>query len=176
MADINKLTDMGSSAIISPCEKYRYHLTRCWDQAKHPMVFIMLNPSTADHMQDDPTIRKCIGFAKQYGCGSIEVFNLFAYRATKPSDLKQAGWDVGPRNDSIIFTRLHSLTQRWGRQTVTLAWGAHARGRPQRVVELLFKLRENGYAMQTLKLLDDGTPAHPLMLPYSSTLAPYKGS
>lgn len=176
MTAIKKFTDMGSSAIISPCERYRYHLVRTWDAAKPPMIFVMLNPSTADHMQDDPTIRKCIGFARKYNCGAVEVFNLFAYRATKPADLKAAGWDVGPRNDSIILTRLHAIKQRWGNIAVVLAWGANARGRPQRAIEMVYKLQDNGYRLQCLKLLDDNTPAHPLMLPYSCDLQPYKES
>src|SRR5437868_12651695 len=74
----------GVSAVISPCGKFRYRLTRQWGEGA-ALPFVMLNPSTADAEQDDPTIRKCVGFAKRMGYDGIEVVNLYAYRATKPT-------------------------------------------------------------------------------------------
>ena len=81
---------MIKSAEISPCGLYRYSLTRKWEAWKGTVNFIMLNPSTADAQEDDPTIRRCIGFAKAWGYGGIVVTNLFAYRATNPKELKKS--------------------------------------------------------------------------------------
>lgn len=78
---------MDKGAIISECGKYRYQLWRIWDDTKPKVLFIMHNPSTADANEDDPTIRRCIGFAKRWGYGGIYVGNLFAFRATDPKDL-----------------------------------------------------------------------------------------
>jgi len=83
---------MKSHATFSPCRKYRYSLFRIWDEDKSLVLFIGLNPSTADEKEDDPTIRRCINFAKQWGWGygGLIMGNLFSFRATQPSDLKQA--------------------------------------------------------------------------------------
>lgn len=92
------------SALISPCGTYRYWLHRRWDD-RELLYWIMLNPSTADAMKDDPTIRKCIGFAKLNGYGGIAVGNLFAYRATDPRELilcRGFVEPVGPDNDAQI--------------------------------------------------------------------------
>jgi len=70
--------------VISDCELYRYMLIREWDENLPRTDFIMLNPSTADEYEDDATIRKCISYAKSWGCGSVRVMNLFAIRATNP--------------------------------------------------------------------------------------------
>lgn len=78
---------MDKGAIISGCGKYRYSLWRTWDKKLPKVMFIMLNPSTADAYEDDPTIRRCINFAKSWGYGGIVVGNLFAYRATNPKKL-----------------------------------------------------------------------------------------
>lgn len=154
---------MKRTAIISDCGKFRYHLARRWGGGR-PMMFIMLNPSTADADIDDPTIRKCIGFAERNGCEAIEVVNLFAYRATDPRDLARAGHQVGPLNDDHIASAAAQTSAYGG--IIVCAWGAHARGlfRAGDVQALLTCI---GYPLHALKLLADGTPAHPLMLPYS---------
>lgn len=158
---------MKKSAIISECGKFRYHLTRQWNEALKPLPFIMLNPSTADADEDDPTIRKCIGFATRLGFGGIEVFNLFAFRATNPKDLRAHGYQVGPENDRIMTNRLAELGLQ-DRGYVICAWGANARNlqAPQRVRT---HLALAGVRLRALRLLADGTPEHPLMLPYSCT-------
>jgi len=171
MADPVKID--GRTATISECGQYRYLLTRTWDAKLRPMVFIMLNPSTADADIDDPTIRKCIGFGRRLGFGGIEVLNLFAYRATKPADLRRAGYPIGPDNDRIITERLTELrAPEIG--YVICAWGAFARGlnRPQNVRT---HLALAGVRLRALRLLSDGTPEHPLMLPYSCTPIPLGG-
>jgi hypothetical protein len=94
-----------SWATISACGRYRYALGRTWDDehdSRPIFSIIMLNPSTADGTADDPTIRKCIHFAKQEGCGSLLVRNLFAWRATDPAELRHAKDPVGPLNLSVL--------------------------------------------------------------------------
>lgn len=156
-----------NGAILSDCGKFRYRLWRYWDASKSPLVFVMLNPSTADANADDPTIRKCIGFAKRYNHGGIEVLNLYAYRATKPADLKKAGYPVGPENDAHIATVVQDHAD--AHSNVICAWGANAKGlsRPDAVLRLL---RNLGVRPRALHFTNDGIPAHPLMLPYGSGL------
>ncbi len=98
--------DGRSSAVLSPDGVYRYQLVREWDRARPRVAFLMLNPSTADATQNDPTIRKCIAFARSWGCGSLEVVNLFAFRATDPRELGRCGARVDPvgaENDGYIL-------------------------------------------------------------------------
>ena len=92
---------MKSDAVISDCGKYRYRLTRKWGYGR-PCGFIMLNPSTADALHDDPTIRRCVGFAKAWGCGALIVVNLFAVRATSPREMMRADDPVGPENKEHV--------------------------------------------------------------------------
>ncbi len=154
---------MIGEAFISHCGQYRYVLRRSWDVGLPALGFIMLNPSTADASEDDPTIRKCIGFAQRLGFGAIAVTNLYAYRATKPVALKAGGYPRGPENDAWI--------ERVARETsaTVCAWGVNARNlsRPREVLGLL---REAGVQPKALRLTDDGIPWHPLMLPYTCTL------
>lgn len=154
------MNPLEGGAIMSPCGLFRYRLWRRWSSNVKPLAFIMLNPSTADSNADDPTIRKCIGFAKRIGHGAIEVVNLYAFRATKPADLRAAGWPKGPENDR------HILDACRGAAKVICAWGSHARGmeRPERVLAML---RADRVQVTALAVTDDGIPRHPLMLPYS---------
>jgi hypothetical protein len=164
---------MKKTAIISACGLFRYHLTRTWDEALRPLPFIMLNPSTADASEDDPTIRKCIGFAKRLGFGGIEVFNLFAFRATDPRELRASGFPIGFDNTRLMTTRLFELGLQ-ERGYVVCAWGANARNLcyPK---DLVCHLSLSGVRLRALRLLEDGTPAHPLMLPYSCKPVPLLG-
>ena len=148
---------MRKSAEISPCGKYRYHLRREWDSDLPRVAFIMLNPSTADASEDDPTIRRCIGFAKAWGCGGIDVVNLFAYRATEPKELKKARNAIGPDNDAHILAIAPYADK------VICAWGAPGElfGRARRVSD---KLRSAGVGMWCLEKTKKGQPKHPLYL------------
>jgi hypothetical protein len=150
------------SAILSDCGAYRYLLRRSWDISRPAVTFVMLNPSTADADQDDPTIRKCRGFADRLGYGALNVVNLFAYRATKPADLKRAGYPRGPLCDEWIVKGVRET------QAVLCAWGVNARGlvRPAEVLDLV---RAQGRTPKALHLTDDGIPWHPLMLRYECT-------
>ena len=154
---------MKFDAVISDCGTYRYSLTRVWDKGRGLLVFCMLNPSTADGKENDPTIRKCIGFAMRLGFGGIHVVNLSAFRAKKPSDLRKAKYAPGPDN-------LQYLREAFAGNTVVLAWGAHGAEVPllARGARELAKI----HADQVCILRDTkyGHPEHPLMLPYSCEL------
>jgi hypothetical protein len=154
-------------AVISECGQYRYSLVRKWAVGKH-LTFVMLNPSTADATVDDATIRKCIGFAKRYGYASIYVYNLYAFRATKPKDLFVANDPVGPANDN--FLRYACDLANLGEVPIVCAWGGNATGtlREKEVVSLL---KSKDVQMAALHICKDGiTPGHPLMLSYDREL------
>lgn len=157
-----------SSAVISPCGRFRYRLERTWG-AGLPLLFVMLNPSTADGMADDPTIRKCIGFARRAGRGGIIVENLFAFRATKPRDLARAGFPVGPENDSHL---VRSAVD--GGLVAVVAWGVQ-RGIEARARLVADLLRGAGCALKCYGLAAGGQPRHPLMLPYSTRVEAFEG-
>ncbi len=156
---------MERKADLSPCGTYRYRLSRQWDALLPILYFIMLNPSTADASIDDPTIRKCLGFAMRAGYGGIDVLNLFAFRATNPAELhalaRTPEAQIGPDNDRYLASVPAGAD-------VCFAWGAHARRYASRVAQVRYLLGNTRWLC--LKRLDDGTPAHPLMLPYSCAL------
>lgn len=157
------------TAALSDCGAYRYRLIRHWGMDM-PLPFIMLNPSTADATVDDPTIRRCVGFARTLGYGGIGVWNLYAYRATKPADLWTADDPVGPENDR----RLRNVL-RWAHLQgvpVVAAWGAHAK--PARVREVL--AMEGAGNLRCLGLTKAGAPRHPLYVRADAPLVPFGGA
>jgi len=156
---------MHRDAFISECGLFRYWLERRWGNGPL-LVFVMLNPSTADALADDATIRKCIRFAVILGFDGILVVNLFAFRATKPADLRRAGYPVGDLNDTTIRTQVAGAVL-FGAKVIC-AWGANARNH-QRADQVLVLLRECGATPMALRRLADGTPEHPLYIPYSCT-------
>lgn len=146
-----------AGAVISDCGRYRYRLWRQWRYPQPPAVaFVMLNPSTADATQDDPTIRRCRGFAKSWGFGRLEVVNLCAYRATDPTDLWDADEPTGPGNDAHILEVCRSVEQ------VVCAWGNHAPW--PRAREVIGLLVDNHVPLHVLCFTKLGNPAHPLRL------------
>ena len=149
-----------SDAIISECGEYRYRLTRRWGP-KYAAMFVMLNPSTADASQDDPTIRRCIGFAKDAGFGGIEVVNLFAFRATSPKDMKAASDPVGPDNKAHVAATFQECSM------VVCGWGAHGsfNNQDQTMLEWLRMAGAHADNIRSLGLTKDGQPRHPLYLP-----------
>ncbi len=152
---------MKRSAHFSRCKRYRYALWRTWDPHRPSMLFIGLNPSTADAIEDDPTIRRCIRFAEDWGYGGLAVANLFAYRATKPAVLMRELHPIGRLNDRWLL-RLAAQTD-----VCVAAWGnggSHL-GRDAEVVALL-----NG--LQCLGVTASGAPRHPLYVPGDATLRP----
>lgn len=158
----------GGEAVISPDEVYRYRLTRVWDHELPAMTWVMLNPSTADAETDDPTIRKCTGFAERSGCGSIIVVNLFAVRARDPRAARRHRSPVGPENDSYIAQAISDAAG-----PVVVGWGAHT-WVARRVRELI---AIPGVAQRDLDcygITRDGHPLHPLMIPYANKLVPWR--
>lgn len=126
---------------------YRYRLTRVWDAKLPTLTFVLLNPSTADALQLDPTMRRCIAFAKRDGFGGIAIANLYAFRATRPRDMLAAPDPVGPDNDAVLA----GLTG-----TVIAGWGNHARlARVAAALELMS-------ALHALGINRGGQPRHPL--------------
>ena len=146
-------------AEVSDDEQYRYTLGRRWGVGP-AATFIMLNPSTADASQDDPTIRRCIGFAKAFGCDALHVANLYAYRATKPADLWKAADPVGPENDETLRSAFRAAFREGG--PVIAAWGANAN--PLRAEFAAVLARAAGVALMALGVTKDGAPRHPLYL------------
>lgn len=108
-----------NDAVISDCGKYRYLLRRVWDYERIRALFIMLNPSTADAKVDDPTIRSCVRLCKDNNFGSLEVVNLFGYRATDPQSLLEVDDPIGPKNDNCIGAAISRC------DLIICAWGAH---------------------------------------------------
>ena len=146
------------TASFSPCRTWRYSLARelAPQTGEGTVVFIGLNPSTADESRDDPTIRRCIGFARRWGFARLEVLNLFAFRTAKPAALLAADDPVGPENDSTIAEVLG------GADLVICAWGAFPNsGRAADVLPLVA-------APHCLGTTKNGSPRHPLYLPAST--------
>lgn len=149
-----------SVAVYSDCECYRYSLTRSWNAAQPKLLFIMLNPSTATEQRNDPTVARCESRALDLGYGSFRVVNLFALRATDPSELKRHPAPVGPDNDAI----LRQSVTRWKPDLILCAWGTHGihLDRDKATLSLLMKC---GADLWTLGLTQGGQPRHPLYLP-----------
>mgnify|MGYP003965565273 FL=1 len=142
---------VNKNATFSDCRKYRYALSRTWNGKKKTILFIGLNPSTANEKIDDPTIRRCINYAQNWGYGSLLMVNLFAYRATMPSELKNAKNPIGNDND------LHILELSKKADLAVAAWGNEGflLNRDKVVKKLLPNL-------MCLKINKSGQPAHPL--------------
>lgn len=144
---------MERGATFDPTGTYRYSLTRGWNASRPPCVFILLNPSTANATVDDPTIRRCIGFARDWGYGSLEVVNLFALRATNPRQLRLSLDPVGEKNDEHIARAVKSASR------VVAGWGIHGslRGRDRAVLRML-----RSTEVVCLGTTEGGHPRHPL--------------
>ncbi|WP_238371928.1 DUF1643 domain-containing protein [Heliomarina baculiformis] len=158
--------DAASVAVYSDCERYRYSLTRVWDPAGDKTLFVMLNPSTATEVQNDPTVERCERRARTLGFGAFRVTNIFAWRDTDPRLMRAAADPVGPENDAAILEGAA-----WADRIIA-AWGTHgahlARG-PE--VERL--LRQTGMPLFTLGLTKEGHPKHPLYIGYAKQPEPW---
>ncbi|WP_421710821.1 DUF1643 domain-containing protein [Alcanivorax sp.] len=151
-------------AHMSECGTYRYFLTRRWEPGSQALLFIMLNPSTADHREDDPTIRRCVGFARREGYGAITVMNLYSFRATSPKNMLAAADPVGPQTDSYLLTARNYFDR------AICAWGANAdRDRVAEVVEILTP----GMELFCLGTTKAGHPRHPLYVKGDQKLVPW---
>ncbi len=152
--------DAQSVAIYSDCENFRYSLTRIWQAGGNTALFVMLNPSTATEVENDPTVERCERRARALGFGGFRVCNIFAWRATDPRNMRAQSDPVGPGNDAAI-----DEASQWA-DRVICAWGTHGahleRGAK---VEALLRARE--VDLWHLGLTKDGHPKHPLYIAYS---------
>lgn len=159
------ICDDTGGATFSPNRIHRYLLWRRW--APGPLAtWIMLNPSSADEVELDPTIRRCVGFSRMWGCGGLDVVNLFALRSTDPKRLKNHADPVGPDNDDAIVKAAKSSI------IVVAAWGMHG-GFRQRADAVRQLLAEAGVHLQCLGITKGGEPLHPLYLASDSQLKEY---
>ena len=167
---MSKLEGMpvGSGAIFDTTGTYRYTLWRRWSLESPQITFIMLNPSTADEARDDPTIRRCIGFAKTWGYGALEVVNLFAYRAAFPTALRSVENPIGIENDRYLLQAAERCA------ALVLAWGTLGSllDRDREV----FKLLAGGKArtLYCLGVTRDGYPRHPLYVKNQVSLLEFR--
>jgi hypothetical protein len=162
-------------AWFSDCGTYRYALLRVVDlgldgldgKQERCLNVVMLNPSTADAVENDPTIRRCIGYARSWGYGELMVTNLFAFRATDPRDLKRADEPIGPENDAYIRKIAEAA------DLIVVAWGSHGthRRRDEEVVRIL---AEVGKEPHCLALTATGQPVHPLYQRADLMPTPYR--
>jgi len=145
-----------STATFSQDRRYRYELWRRWSEGSF-CLFICLNPSTADEFHDDPTLRRCKNFAKSWGYAAVCMTNLFAYRATKPQDMKAQNDPIGELNDNTLIGLATNA------QIVIAAWGVHGchNSRDKQVMKVIPDL----YCLGTTK---GGFPRHPLYLPQTT--------
>lgn len=167
--DVPAATEIGRSATISPDGRYRYRLGRSWGTGER-MAWVMLNPSTADAFEDDPTIRRCMAFARREGYDGIEVINLFAYRATDPKQMLEAagaGIDIdGPDN------RRHwnEVLGDHGIGMIVAAWGATIGAAVLRSRALGEWFTGGWYCLGTTKV---GAPRHPLYVKGDTEFVPW---
>jgi len=176
------MQNMKLEADLSECGRYRYTLTRTWDATKPTVVFIGINPSTANADVEDPTSRRCNDFARRWDAGSMQLINLYAFRSTFPDFLYAEDADgeriggvrsdaVGPQNDEFIARVLASPRV----TTVVAAWGAHKIAE-QRAAAVVALAERYSRQLMCLGLTKQGAPRHPLYVPKMTTLVPYGAS
>lgn len=153
--------DAASRALYSDCETYRYALSRVWDEAGRKLTYIMLNPSKATEMQNDPTIERCERRARALGFGGFAAVNLFALRETDPTKMRAHPAPNGPGNDREILRAAG-----WA-DLVLCAWGVHG-AHLGRGAEVTGILRGAGRVLHVLGLTKAGAPRHPLYMPYAA--------
>lgn len=153
--------DAPSVAVYSPCERYRYALTREWAPERGRLLCVMLNPSTATEVQNDPTVERCERRARALGYGAFRVCNIFAYRATDPRVMRAQPEPVGAANDAAIAEGAD-----WA-DCVLCAWGSHG-AHLERGPEVARLLRGCGRPLVHLGLTKGGHPRHPLYVAYAT--------
>jgi hypothetical protein len=150
----------GTALFGGASNEYRYRLTRTWGTQPH-VLFIMMNPSTANPTADDPTVAKCRRLAVKWGYGGIHVGNTFAYRATDQNRLAQVADPVGPDNDA------HLLDMAAQSALLIFAYGQPKHRRLKERGLAVARLLVSRYRLHVLRLSKNGTPCHPLYLPES---------
>lgn len=157
-----------AGATFSPCRTWRYDLTRIWARGPDPLLvnFLLLNPSTADETEDDPTIRRCMGFAREWGYDGCVITNIFGFRATDPKEMRAAPSPIGPENNKWILHHTRNC------QVVVCAWGTHGshHNRERMIIRMLQK---QGIELLCLGKTKHGHPKHPLYLRADTELEGY---
>ena len=157
--------ELRSGASFSPCRRWRYSLVRQLEIAPiRRVLWVMLNPSTADEVALDPTIRRCVGFTRAWGYPWLDVVNLFAWRSTEPRALLDVDDPVGVDNDTAILALAKEAS------LIVCAWGSHTflrRMLAERALAVVRALTEADHQLHVLGLNQDGMPKHPLYLPKS---------
>ena len=149
-----------TGAVFSACRRWRYLLWRCWDESKPVANFLMLNPSTADEFQLDPSCTRARNYAERWGFGALVVTNILAWRSTDPAALRTVENPVGPGNDRAIVKAAKAA------KLVVCAWGNHGL-HSDRAMHVRTLLDRERIALHFLRLNGVGQPAHPLYLPSS---------
>lgn len=170
MSILKRITDgLERGVLFSDCGKYRYKLWRRWSD-KPPLVFIMLNPSTADLLKNDPTIERCERRTRMLGFGAIYVGNAFAFRATQPDDMKAHDDPIGNLNDASLRALMNMA--KWSGGKVIVGWGKDGgfRGRSKEVVDIAL---DCGVQLYCLAYCKNGQPQHPLYIPYEEKMKPW---
>ena len=158
--------DAKSEALYSDCETYRYALTRVWDETHPKLLYIMLNPSKATEVQNDPTIERCERRARALGFGGFRAVNIFALRETDPHKMRRHKAPKGPENLSILLKSCE-----WA-DTILAAWGVHGAHLGQGPKTHAALLTE-GYELHHFGLTKEGHPRHPLYVPYAQKPEPW---
>ncbi len=163
---------MKSNASFSSCGSYRWILSREINASKTELIFIGLNPSSANYEENDPTLKRLIGFSEIWGFGKLSVINLFARISTKPKILKFCDDPVGSKNDFVLEKNIkywlaNDLCQLW------IGWGVN--GKLMNRDESVLKKIKNKYAKQpyVIGITKNGCPMHPLYVGKSKKLYPY---
>ncbi len=164
----------GQNTTWSADRRYRYFLRRPWHEqvaqgfaepemsaeGRPPIAFLLLNPSTADEVKDDPTVARCRRYAVAWGFGEVIVLNAFAYRATDPKDMRAQADPVGPDNDATLLATLPAVQALGGR--LVCGWGNHGAhlGRSDQLRALLADFE----GLRCFPKTKAGEPGHPLYL------------
>jgi hypothetical protein len=157
---------LARSAEFDQTGEYRYCLGRSWEPLRPSLTWIMLNPSRADHCQEDPTLRRCLGLTQAWGYGALTVVNLFAYCSHQPQALKQVADPIGPENDRYLLAACTAAA------AIALAWGNGGTlyGRDRAVLKLLQPYRDRCYCLGRNQT---GQPRHPLYVKRQTRLLPW---
>jgi len=159
-----------AGATVSACGTYRYHLWRSWDENRPHLTFLMLNPSTADALSDDPTLRRISKISREFGYGGVDVLNLYAFRSPHPSILAKAKSPHGPHQTHYLSQQIIKLQNT--QTPLVLAWGNHAKTADTQ--DILHRLTQAEITLTTLGLTKQHQPMHPLFSPTPPKLYPYQ--
>lgn len=159
--------DEAAGAVFSPCRRYRYRLWRVWDSGKPYLMFLMLNPSTVDVFNNDPTVARCQRWAYEWDFGGVYVCNLFGFCSPYPDDMMQCEDPIGVENDAHIL----DVSARAG--MVLCAWGNHG-AYLSRSFHVTSMLQQQSINLYSLALTKNGEPGHPLYLRGDVSPMPFK--